>query len=304
MGDEETREGAGRHATVLFADVSGSTRLYEAAGDAVATETIARIIAEMRRATLEAGGRVVKTIGDEVMALFPTPEAAATAASQIQLETDTMPGVAGMKLGVRIGFHSGPVIQRDNDVFGDTVNLAARLVAQAAKQQIITSADTAQTLGDSYKDRLRGLYAITVKGKNDDIGLCELIWRYDGSTTVILKPKGAEQPAKPKAVVLRLKYRGREIVRRRDNDSVTLGRDETSGLVITEDKCSRHHCTIERRGDKFVLKDHSTNGTYVTIGEEDEVHLQRDEVVLRKKGWLSFGQTRIGGHESVEFFCD
>jgi len=301
MGDEEIKEG-GRLATVLFADVSGSTKLYETAGDAVALETINRIIAEMRRCTEAAGGRVVKTIGDEVMALFSTPEAAASAASQIQMQTDIMPGVAGMKLGVRIGFHSGPVIQKDNDVFGDTVNLAARLVAQATREQIITSAETAQELGEGYKERTRGLYAITVKGKADDIGLCELIWRYDGATTVVLRPKSAA--AKPKTVMIRLKYRGKELVRRRDNDSVTLGRDETSGLQIMEDKCSRHHCTIERRGDKFVLKDHSTNGTYVTIGEEDEVLLQRDEVALRKTGWISFGQTRIGTHESVEFFCD
>jgi len=302
MGEDESKE-EGRHATVLFADVSGSTKLYEAAGDAVALETINGIIAEMRRATEQAGGRVVKTIGDEVMSLFPTPAAAATAASQIQMETDLLPIVGGMKLGVRIGFHSGPVIQRDNDVFGDTVNLAARLVAQATKEQIIISSGTADELGEGYKERMRGLYAITVKGKADDIGLIELMWRYDGATTVILKPKGAAAP-KPKTVMVRLKYRGKEIVRRRDNDSVTLGRDELSGLVIIEDKCSRHHCTIERRGDKFVLKDHSTNGTYVTIGEDDEVLLQRDEIALRKKGWISFGQTRIGAHESVEFFCD
>jgi adenylate cyclase len=301
MGEEEPKD-AGRLATVLFADVSGSTKLYETAGDAVALETINRIIAEMRRATEQAGGRVVKTIGDEVMALFPTPEAAAGAASQMQIQTDIMPGVAGMKLGVRIGFHSGPVIQRDNDVFGDTVNMAARLVAQATKEQIITSTETALELGESYKDRMRGLYAITVKGKADEVGLSELIWRYDGATTVILRPKGAA--AKPKTVVLRLKYRGKEVVRRRDNDSVTLGRDETSGLVISEDKCSRHHCTIERHGDQFVLKDHSTNGTYVTIGDEDEVLLQRAEIPLRKRGWISFGQTRIGAHESVEFFSD
>jgi adenylate cyclase len=301
MGVEEAKEG-GRSATVLFADVSGSTKLYETAGDAIALETINRMLAEMRRATEAAGGRVVKTIGDEVMALFPTPVAAATAASQIQLETDMLPLIGGMKLGVRIGFHTGPVIQRDNDVFGDTVNTAARLVAQATKEQIIISSDTADELGAGYKDRLRGLYAITVKGKADDIGLYELMWRYDGATTVILRPK--TEAAKPKTVMIRLRYRGKDLVRRRDNDSVTLGRDETSGLVIAEDKCSRHHCTIERRGDKFVLKDHSTNGTYVTIGDEDEVLLQRDEIALRKKGWISFGQTRIGAHESVEFFCD
>jgi adenylate cyclase len=303
MGEEEKPEEGGRHATVLFADVSGSTKLYEAAGDAMALETINRMLGDMRRATEAAGGRVVKTIGDEVMALFPTPQAAAVAASQIQAETDLLPIVGGMKLGVRIGFHSGPVIQKDNDVFGDTVNMAARLVAQATKEQIITSEETAQTLGETYKERLRGLYAITVKGKAEDVALCELVWRYDGATTVILRPKAAPG-VKPKTVMVRLKYRGKELVRRRDNDSVTLGRDESSGLQILEDKCSRHHCTIERRGDKFVLKDHSTNGTYVTIGEEDEVLLQRDEIALRKKGWISFGQTRIGGHESVEFWCD
>ena len=300
MGEEATKEGA-RQATVLFADVSGSTRLYETAGDTLALETINRMIGDMRRATEQAGGRVVKTIGDEVMALFPTSGAAAGAASQIQMNTDVLPIIGGMKLGVRIGFHTGPVIQRDDDVFGDTVNTAARLVAQATKEQIIISSESANELGESYKDRLRGLYAITVKGKQDDIALFELLWRYDGATTVILKPQGAP---KPKTVMVRLKYRGKEIVRRRDNDSVTLGRDETSGLVIQEDKCSRHHCTIERRGDKFVLKDHSTNGTYVTVGDEDEVLLQRDEIPLRKKGWISFGQTRIGAHESVEFFCD
>jgi class 3 adenylate cyclase len=300
MGEEATKEGA-RQATVLFADVSGSTRLYETAGDTLALETINRMIADMRRATEQAGGRVVKTIGDEVMALFPTATAAANAAAQIHMQADMLPIIGGMKLGVRIGFHTGPVIQRDDDVFGDTVNTAARLVAQATKEQIIISSESANELGESYKDRLRGLYAITVKGKQDDIALFELLWRYDGATTVILKPQGAP---KPKTVMVRLKYRGKEIVRRRDNDSVTLGRDETSGLVIQEDKCSRHHCTIERRGDKFVLKDHSTNGTYVTIGDEDEVLLQRDEIPLRKKGWISFGQTRIGAHESVEFFCD
>jgi class 3 adenylate cyclase len=302
MGEDNPIDG-GRAATVLFADVSGSTKLYEAAGDAIALETINRMIADMRRATEAAGGRVVKTIGDEVMALFPSAPAAAAAASQIQMQADMLPIVAGMKLGVRIGFHAGPVIQRDNDVFGDTVNMAARLVAQATKDQIITSDETARHLGDSYKERLRGLYAITVKGKADDIGLCELMWRFDGATTVILRPKGVAA-AKPKTVMIRLKYRGKEIVRRRDNDSVSLGRDESSGMVIAEDKCSRHHCTVERRGDHFVLKDHSTNGTYVTIGEEDEVLLQRAEMPLRKRGWISFGQTRIGQHESVEFFCD
>ena len=117
-----------RQVTVLFADVSGSTKLYESEGDKAATEAIARCVDQLRKTVESSGGRVVKTIGDEVMAVFPTPDAAAFAASNMQYAIDALPLVGATKLGVRIGFHCGPVIQSDNDIFGDTVNLAARLV--------------------------------------------------------------------------------------------------------------------------------------------------------------------------------
>src|SRR5207237_3356754 len=166
-----------RQTTVLFADVSGSTSLYETEGDAAALDAIGLCIGRLSQAAESTGGRVLKTMGDEVMVLFPTPDAAANGASEMHAAVATLPPVNGTKLGVRIGFHCGPVIQRDNDVFGDTVNLAARLVDQAQKGQIVISSETAEDLGESYKDRLRGLYAITVKGKADDIGLYELMWR-------------------------------------------------------------------------------------------------------------------------------
>src|SRR2546429_9270925 len=122
-----------RQTTVLFADVSGSTKLYETAGDAAALTAIGRCIERMRKAAESTGGRVVKTIGDEIMALFPSPDAAAGAASEMHATIEQLPEVGGAKLGVRVGFHSGPVIQREDDVFGDTVNMAARLGEQAGE---------------------------------------------------------------------------------------------------------------------------------------------------------------------------
>ena len=116
-----------RLGTVLFADVSGSTSLYETAGDSAALEAISTCLGAARAATEAWGGRVVKTMGDEVMSIFPGPDAAANAAADIQVRIDALPALAGKKLGVRIGFHHGPVLQRDDDVFGDTVNLAARI---------------------------------------------------------------------------------------------------------------------------------------------------------------------------------
>src|SRR3989475_12868427 len=135
-----------RQTTVLFADVSGSTKLYETAGDAAALTAIGRCIERMRKAAESTGGRVVKTIGDEVMVLFPSPDAAAGAASEMHATIEQLPEIGGTRLGVRIGFHSGPVIQRDHDVFGDTVNMAARLCELAADVQITTSPATGARL--------------------------------------------------------------------------------------------------------------------------------------------------------------
>ena len=290
-----------RQATVLFADVSGSTRLYETAGDATALAAITQCLAAMRQATEAAGGRVVKTIGDEVMAIFPGPDAAVAAAAEMQAKAEQLPEVAGTRIGLRIGFHYGPVLQQDNDVLGDTVNLAARLVAQAQKSEIITTSDTAAQLAPVFRSMVRHLHSITVKGKTEEIELAEIIWRSDVNATTFVRNR-----VRPKTVghKIRLLYRDREVVRRRDGDAVVIGREAGCGLVIDDDMASRRHCTVERRGDKFVLKDHSTNGTYITLEGDTELLLQREELTLRKHGWIAFGQSRAGTTEVVEFFCD
>lgn len=290
-----------RQVTVLFADVSGSTKLYESEGDEAAMEAIARCVDQLRQTVESSGGRVVKTIGDEVMAVFPTPDAAAFAASNMQYAIEALPLVGATKLGVRIGFHCGPVIQRDNDIFGDTVNLAARLVEQAGRSQIIMSRDTADRLGPVFRSFKRPLYAIHVKGKAEEVGLCELIWRHADDQTMSI---ATGVHAKPEPVVLRLKYRDREIIRRRDNDAITMGRAPDCSLVIANNRASRKHCTIERRQDKFVLADQSTNGTYVTAEGGTEILLRREESRLGKHGWITFGQPRAETEEVVEYFCN
>ena len=290
-----------RLGTVLFADVSGSTSLYETAGDDAALEAISACLAAARLATEACGGRVVKTMGDEVMAIFPGPDAAANAAADIQTRIDELPEVAGKKLGVRVGFHHGPVLQRDDDIFGDTVNLAARLVAQAKKGEIILSTGTAAQLGPVFRKMVRELHAITVKGKAEEIGLAELIWKQDMEATVF---SGVRHRGRIARNSLRLRYRGAEVARRRDTDSIHIGRDSANGLVVHDEMASRQHCTIERRHDLFVLLDHSTNGTYVTVEGEAEITVRRSELQLRKHGCIAFGQPRGPGVEVVEFFID
>ena len=290
-----------RQTTVLFADVSGSTKLYESVGDAAAMQAIERCLDQLRQTVESSGGRVVKTIGDEVMAAFPAPDAAAIAAASMQYAIDALPTVGGTKLAVRIGFHCGPVIQNENDIFGDTVNLAARLTEQAGRSQIITSRETSDRLGPAFRNFTRRLYAIHVKGKAEEVELCELIWRQDDDMTV---SHSRSAPARPQPAMLRLRYRDRDIIRRRENDSITIGRDQACGLVIADNMASRQHCIIERRQDKVVLADQSTNGTYVTPEGGAEIVLQREEFTLGKHGWITFGQPRAGTEEVVEYFCD
>ena len=288
-----------RDTAVLFADVAGSTKIYEAVGDAAALQAIERCLGVLRQATEAVGGRVVKTIGDEVMALFHTADAAAGAAAEMHSAVAQLPPVGEMTLAVRIGFHFGPVMQRDGDVFGDTVNLASRLVEQAGKGQIITSRETMESLGPLFRRATRRLYSIPVKGRASEVELCELLWSQDADRTQL-----SLDPPKPKAVVLRLKYRDLERALRRNPDAITLGRDPQAGLVVADGMASRQHCTIERRQDKFVLADHSSNGTYVTVEGDAEIVLRREELVLRRHGWIALGQPRAGTEETVEYFCD
>jgi len=98
-------------------------------------------------------------------------------------------------------------------------------------------------------------------------------------------------------------YRDLEIIRRRDKESITMGRDLDCSLVIANNRASRKHCTIERHQEKFVLADHSTNGTYITAEGSTEILLQREEFRLGKHGWIAFGQPRAEAEEVVEYFC-
>jgi adenylate cyclase len=192
---------------VLFADVSGSTKLYEMVGDKAAHEAIDLCVKLFSALTEQHGGRVVKTIGDEVMAIFPAASPAAKAAIDIQLGVHEMAPVDKVRLGVRIGLHFGPVVERDGDVFGDTVNLAARLTEMAAKGQIITSLDTVQKLEPIQRLDCRTLYEIQVKGKEKGVPLCEVLWTdTDDATTMV-----AQHATTDAGETLRIVYKTRVI---------------------------------------------------------------------------------------------
>jgi adenylate cyclase len=289
-----------RETTVLFAAIIGKEDLYAKAGEQAGHEAMERCQFRLGQAAASSGGRLLNATGDKVMVLSATPDAAADAASAMHLAMDKLPKTGDVKLGLGIGFHFGPVIQKEGEVFGDTVNLAARLCEHAGPGQIILTEWTAKLLSPLYRAWLRTLETVELKGRSEEVGLCELVWRPDDSATALARAPRDEK--KPNFSVLKLTFRGKSIERRREKELITIGRGEDCGFVVDDEEASRHHCTIERRKDKWVLIDASTNGTFVAIEGEKEVQLNREELMLSRRGYITLGKPGAQAAEAIEFW--
>jgi class 3 adenylate cyclase len=285
---------------ILFADIAGSTRLYEKLGDAEARHAVERCLKRVRLAVEGCHGRVVKTIGDAILAAFNNVETCLQAACQMQQRMADLPRVGGIALEIRVGFHHGPVLEENGDVFGDAVNLAARMADIAKAGQIIASASSIAGLSPLARQATRELAAVPVKGKGELVRVCEVIWHDEGNLTLMQTvPPPTTLP--PRAE-LRLRHGGNEIALAVGWDVVLLGRDKGGDVVIVDPMASRQHARIERRGDKIVLIEQSTNGSWITLAGENERQLRREELVLMSNGRLSFGHPWHAGGEVIEFF--
>ncbi len=280
---------AARPTTVLCAEVGGAPQ--------GAAPSLTRYLQVLGQAAALSGGRVLHTHANGVLALFSSPDAAAAAAARMHAYTRALPETSDNP-GVRIGFHAGPVGQRNDEIFGDTVNLALQLADQAKSGQILTSHDTASNLSPALQELVRPSGHAKVHGKADLL-LGELVWR-DGVNSII-SACGASVAVH---VVLRLTYRGKALVRRREGDAVSIGRDAECDLQVDNLNVSRRHCSIERRGAVFTLRDHSTNGSFVTIAGQAEVRVREQELPLGRSGAIALGQSAAAAEHLVRYSCE
>ncbi len=274
---------------IAFADISGSTRLYETLGDTKAREVVARCLNVMTRVVSEHGGTIIKTIGDEVMCTFPQADAAVKAAMDLQesVSDELSARDAGVPRGlsIRVGLHYGPAIVDGGDVFGDAVNIAARMAGQAKGGQIIMTQFIVEALTPKLRANTRCLDLIPVKGKRDHIQVHEVLWKDEDVTLV-----GANLVSPiVNGLRLRLSYRESQITLSQQSAPLTMGRGKGAGLVIKDKMASREHARIEQRRGKFVLHDQSTNGTYVR-SEAGTIFLRMDEITLIGRGQISLGR--------------
>jgi class 3 adenylate cyclase len=279
---------------ILFADVVGSTQLYDKFGDTKASETVAVCLDVMKEATHQYNGTVIKTIGDEVMSTFPSVDDAMAAAvlmqSRISAESrqdDRIP------VSIRVGCHYGPVVQEQNDIFGAAVHTANRMTSQAKAKQIVISGETVELMSKKLQDQARQIDVATVRGKMDEVALYELLWNPEEATSMLPTIEWESRGKKASRLVLTFRDQNVEINDKRK--SVTMGRAEDNDLVVKGNLISRIHAKVELRRGKFILIDQSTNGTFLQNVQGEETFIRRDSTEMHGEGTIGLGRSEDPG---------
>jgi class 3 adenylate cyclase len=291
---------------ILFADVVGSTQLYELLGDAKAREMVGTCIDIMKGATERHGGTVIKTMGDEVMATFAMPDEAVNAASQMQREITLNPGLqaGSTHVAIRIGCHFGPVVLENRDVFGAAVHTANRMTSQAKAGQIMTTVTMVERLSPEWKSAVRQIDVATLKGRSHEVALYEVLWQTEDITSMLpaiaLANRETHRPRR-----LRLRFQGEEIVLDEQRTHVTIGRADDNDLIVKGNLISRLHARIEASKARFMLIDQSTNGTFVHGAAGDEQFVRRDSLPIRGEGLIGLGRApERDSLQTIRFVCE
>lgn len=279
---------------VLVADICGSTRLYETVGDALAYKLVAGRIHELGDSITRNGGTVIKTMGDGILSTFTSADEAFGAAIAMQ-ETES-----SAEVHIRVGMNYGVVVERDRDVFGDSVNVAAHLLTMAKPSEIVLTGEMVQNLSLELRDKAQFFDRGSLKGKNARTDFYRVAAESRDMTEISLEIHTFD--THPSDLVLY--FRNREIVIKDGVREFVIGRSEDCDLVIEGPLVSRSHATIKAQRGNFHIVDHSANGTNVCYGDETPIFLKRELLQLHSSGTISLGPTLDPDPENnIRFDC-
>lgn len=277
--------------TVVFADIVGSTGLFERLGDARASQLMAQLTGVLGKVFEQHQGRVVKLLGDGVFAVFPDAGSAITACVTLQSRFRSEPIVpagSDRPIQMQIGAECGEVIEIDGDCFGDAVNSAARLADLAGADQILTTQNAWNELVAAQRPLLRSLGPMHLRGKSTATHVYRVEWASDRDLEATAMGTSMYTPAKHLA--LALTHKGRTQVFDVTTSGFTIGRSTEATLPVLDPRVSRVHASVCSRGGQIVLADASSFGTWVYFGDQLEpVALRRTECYLVGYGQLSLG---------------
>lgn len=277
---------------IVFADLSGSTGLYTRVGDQKAHELVDHALADLIDIIKENFGTVIKTIGDEILATFESGPMALDAVYQIQKILELGQSLEGEGSGfkIRVGIQQGSVIVENKDVFGNAVNTAARLVALAKPNQILTTEETLSLLGEDFRGLARKTDVVRLKGLKGEFTIFEMISPESQQTVTMALDEDSVVGLVDQLINrLTLSFQGKDVIVDEHNPSVSFGRSDDNDLVVASQTASRFHGKIEFKKGRFTLVDQSYNGTYIQPEGHDIACVRHDEFVLEGQGHILLG---------------
>lgn len=274
-----------RTLAILFADIGGSTRLYEQVGDLEAHRRVAESLGFMEHAITDHGGTLLRTVGDASLASFENCDDALLAACAMQQLHRRSP------LSVRVGFHYGPVIPDRGDIYGTAVNIAARVASFARVDEITTTQPCIDCLSDENRKRATLLDTTALKGVSEAIGIYRIAWLDRDDSTTVIASQPASSLTQQDGLLLELVLGRRRMVLQCASGAASVGRSSENDLPIASDRASRKHALIEWQHGQFMLSDQSTNGTYIQRGQQAPVFIRRDVASLTETGRVGIGSS-------------
>jgi class 3 adenylate cyclase len=278
---------------VLFADIARSTHLYEVLGDTTAKNLISDCISMLSQIVKQFHGSVIKTIGDELLCTFPDANNAINAGISMHETIENLLFIDNPDYtspNIYVGIHYGPVIKEDDDIFGDTVNLAARMVAIAKQRQIIITEQTVEQLNSTLVQSTKYIDKIPVKGKSGVINIFEVVWEKHELTVMFKTVSSTLFSKKIMPANLILQYHDNIITVNQNRPVVTIGRQIHNDIVVTDSPVSRSHARVEYRRNTVLLIDQSSNGTYIHEHGKKMIHVKQFEMPLTGNGIISLGR--------------
>jgi len=237
----------------------------------------------MARAVESHSGKVLRTVGDSTLASFHSCDDALLAACAMQELHKQTP------LSVRAGFHFGPVIPDKGDVYGNAVNIAAR-VASFAKTEEITATEfcIAQLSGEN-----RGLATlldnIRVKGISKPVGIYRITWEADAAMHTRVAQPAFDIAQVNEHTTLVLSTENATFRLNKESANLNVGRDERCSVSVNGDRVSRKHAQFDWSAGQIQISDTSTNGTYIQRDGQAPLFVRRETVVLNGRGRIGLG---------------
>lgn len=287
----------GVQTTVVFTDLIGSTAVFELLGNAKATQAVTQLTRWISELFASHGGRVVKTLGDGVLAVFPTASSAVDAVVDMQRthQKRLAQQSPALRMPIRVGVSTGEVETVDGDCYGDAVNVASRLNDLCGANEIwVSSAEL------DYSDRLDGvrfrlLGPINVRGRAEPCTVYRVEWQEEDSSEFLTRQADVD-PVELAAMgdalggQIELAHLDQLKTLKSFELPAHIGRIRHSDFVVNDPRVSRTHARIEWRNGSIMLVDVSSYGSWVRFeGAGTDVPLRRDECVLHGRGEIALG---------------